>query len=488
MDWITINKTEGRGSAEVKVTAPTYRELVDRITRLKISTLSKTAYVSITQEKFIPIFELSKTKLIFINDVVEENINITSNIEWTATVSNDWITLSSYNGDGNSILTISVNESDTAERTGSVEFYNSGILIGTISITQYDNSLDILYVEPSEIVLTDNLTTTINVTSNREWVAKTDVDWLTITPNEGFAGNEIQLTITAEKDTGLGREATISFYIDDTEKQILNVYQIGVVETPTDIENCFYIEPIDYKRVELTFLYNNVSYQTNVLDRGLYYYHNGKWNFNNVKTGGVYNSLFFYRRIYLKDFTRKMDTAGTYPLYESLKLSGLCNVGGNIETLLGEMRGYYAYDLFGGGSIVDASNLLLPATTLADWCYALMFDGETHLITTPELPATALACGSYYGMFENCKNLEIAPVLPANHLKPYCYKYMFSGCRSLKEVVMLAIDYLDYERFEYFLYWMENVSPTGILYKHPNASSGPPRPSGWEVRDYEGDL
>ena len=93
MDWITINKTEGRGSAEVKVTAPTYRELVDRMTRLKISTLSKTAYVNITQEKFTPIFELSKTKLIFINDIFEENINITSNIEWTATESNDWITL-----------------------------------------------------------------------------------------------------------------------------------------------------------------------------------------------------------------------------------------------------------------------------------------------------------------------------------------------------------------------------------------------------------
>ena len=248
MDWITINKTEGRGSAEVKVTAPTYRELVDRMTRLKISTLSKTAYVSIIQEKFTPIFELSKTKLIFINDVVEENINITSNIAWTATVSNDWITLSSYNGDGNSILTISVNESDTAERTGSVEFYNSGVLVGSITITY-----NLFYVEPTEIDLTNNITTTINITSNTNWSVETS-DWITLSQTEG-EGNAT-LTITADEiyNPSQNRSGYIKFYNGDNLLGEVVVTQSFVIEFRVDVE-----------RVDVT--YNNaiinVSSNTN---------------------------------------------------------------------------------------------------------------------------------------------------------------------------------------------------------------------------------
>lgn len=81
--------------------------------------------------------------------------------------------------------------------------------------------------------------------------------------------------------------------------------------------------------------------------------------------------------------------------------------------------------------VVNAKNLSLPATTLANSCYYSMFEGCTSLTTAPELSATTLAEGCYEGMFYGCTNLTIAPELLATTLAFGCYSYMFWGCTSL---------------------------------------------------------
>ena len=73
----------------------------------------------------------------------------------------------------------------------------------------------------------------------------------------------------------------------------------------------------------------------------------------------------------------------------------------------------------------------LPATTLAEGCYQSMFDGCSSLTTAPELPATTLANNCYGGMFQNCSSLTAAPELPATTLAEGCYQSMFDGCTSL---------------------------------------------------------
>ena len=82
-------------------------------------------------------------------------------------------------------------------------------------------------------------------------------------------------------------------------------------------------------------------------------------------------------------------------------------------------------------NIANARDLVLPATTLTDSCYACMFYNCTSLITAPELPATTLADSCYACMFYNCANLITAPELPVTELTEYCYNTMFSGCTSL---------------------------------------------------------
>ena len=197
------------------------------------------------------------------------------------------------------------------------------------------------------------------------------------------------------------------------------------------------------------------------------------------------------------------------------------NAEGNIMSLIynddfegqinfiGKYRAFY--NLFNNcTTLQSAENLILPATTLAEYCYAYMFEscanlttapelpatelanscyyemfyGCTSLETAPQLPATTLASNCYYSMFNGCTSLETAPELPAIKLKSYCYYSMFKGCSKLNYIKMLATNISAYNCLNN---WVENVASSGIFVKNaamtslPNGQSG--IPTRWTVEN-----
>ena len=88
-------------------------------------------------------------------------------------------------------------------------------------------------------------------------------------------------------------------------------------------------------------------------------------------------------------------------------------------------------------TLTSAENLILPATTLAEFCYYRMFQRCTSLTTAPELPATTLVRNCYFSMFQGCTSLTTAPVLSSTTLAIGCYDSMFQGCSSLTTVPQL---------------------------------------------------
>ena len=139
------------------------------------------------------------------------------------------------------------------------------------------------------------------------------------------------------------------------------------------------------------------------------------------------------------------------------------NVSGNIMSLLYgddfkkqtnlEGKDYAFYILFENCSfLIDASNLILPATTLANSCYQYMFSGCTSLTTAPELPATTLADYCYTNMFHGCTSLTTAPELPALNLATQCYYGMFYRCYNLttSPSILPATTLADYCYYEMF--------------------------------------
>jgi len=140
-------------------------------------------------------------------------------------------------------------------------------------------------------------------------------------------------------------------------------------------------------------------------------------------------------------------------------------VKGNIMSLINptnfstlttlESNGYYAFRhlFYKCTGLTDASKLLLPATTLADYCYYYMFRDCTGLTTAPSvLPATTLASGCYMYMFRGCTNLTTAPELPATTLANYCCSSMFWGCTSLRTAPELPATTLAYGCYNQMFY------------------------------------
>lgn len=201
----------------------------------------------------------------------------------------------------------------------------------------------------------------------------------------------------------------------------------------------------------------------------------------------------------------------------TFSISGKCNIAGNIMSMLyaDDFQNHTSVNsnalrkLFSGQPVVDASNLLLPASTLGNNCYRSMFEGCNQLIKAPELPATTIAYGCYFNMFKDCASLKYAPsILPANNLFENCYNSMFMECVSLISTPILPAlslakscysnlfyncEKISYIKAMFLLYdgqsltsWVRNTPSAGTFVKNAAATwenifGAAAIPTGWTV-------
>ena len=145
---------------------------------------------------------------------------------------------------------------------------------------------------------------------------------------------------------------------------------------------------------------------------------------------------------------------------------------------------YQFCSLFKKAKVISAENLILPATTLKDYCYRALFSYCTTLTTPPALPATALAQGCYWYMFEKCE-IEEAPELNATTLVKECYGHMFENCQYLNYIKCAATS--GFGTKDCLLNWVLGVSSQGRFVNEPIltweiGNSG--IPSGWTYNAY----
>lgn len=174
--------------------------------------------------------------------------------------------------------------------------------------------------------------------------------------------------------------------------------------------------------------------------------------------------------------------------YSQFSSTGNFSVSGNIMSLLygDEFQDkttfpsgseYNFANLFKeNAKLVSAENLVLPATTLARFCYNYMFAWCNSLTTAPELPATTLEEYCYNSMFRYCRQLTTAPELPATALETGCYSYMFQNCISLNRIKMLGVNNLI--AHHYFQNWVEGVAANGTFFKNVKMTTLPTGVSG----------
>lgn len=402
-------------------------------------------------------------------------------------MTNDWLTIDKTSGEGNAAITLTALPNEGINNR-TKRFKIKGLTTSVFININQAHITPIVNIEKSNLSF-DSFggTQYVNINSNVLWDIKEN-EWVTTDFIEG-EGNigERSLEITVPSNSGGEREIIIPIYLRGDEEKILGkiiVTQLGfdsVVEIPTDVENCFYIEPdiTDGKVVNISFAYSFESSNDGfnyLCDADIYYFRNGEWNRLLVNPNyNEYGSLKIQKRTYFKNFWRR----STYKFcFLTFDIKEKYNVGGDITTLLGPIEkpnGYngtqndnsrYASNLFSNTAIVDASKLILPYKT--SYC-------------------------AYLETFQGCSYLTYGPDLLAPILEMDCYMKMFEGCYNLKQIKMLATVVPEDDDNNMLtngpLYWWVNgVGPNGVLIKCkdvdlPIGESG--IPEGWEVYNTE---
>lgn len=171
-----------------------------------------------------------------------------------------------------------------------------------------------------------------------------------------------------------------------------------------------------------------------------------------------------------------------------------CYIYGNIMSLVDEtgfatattLTGEKAFNgfFYQNSKIYNhpSNELVLPATTLTDYCYKSMFWGCSGLTVAPKLPATTLANYCYEDMFLDCTGLTSAPELPATTLTTNCYNRMFRNCSSLNSVTCLATNI---SAPDATTNWLDGVAALGTFTKATSTDWGSRGvstiPSGWAI-------
>lgn len=269
-----------------------------------------------------------------------------------------------------------------------------------------------------------------------------DGEWTPTYPNEysisGDSSDPMPLVIKEQNDANCGYYPPIYQWVDTNDTIcIYNGEYAGQYLTIESVED----------NNEITWVTsgsNSSSLSTTIsasTDNGI------SWTAYTSTTGGTtIATLNEGEKVFLKGTNAAYGTSnlGAWSSFSSNKKF---NVYGNLMSLVYgdnfinkmtiENRSAFIH-LFHGSNVVDAGNLVMQASTLAEYCYYDMFYGCHYLTVAPELPATTLANDCYDGMFAQCTSLTTAPALPASTLANRCYMNMFQGCTSLVNAPVLS--------------------------------------------------
>ena len=166
-------------------------------------------------------------------------ITVSSNIRWTANISNgsEWLSLKdAYRGyfpywgslDESLSVTLQPNTGKTT-RTETITISGEGVPTQSIQVTQ-EVSL-FMDVSTSSINISSNAgNTTFSINSNTSWSISGNPSWLTVTPASGSSDGTVRLSATANTSTSQ-RKATITVTGTGVTQQTIAVTQDGTSES-----------------------------------------------------------------------------------------------------------------------------------------------------------------------------------------------------------------------------------------------------------------
>jgi hypothetical protein len=237
--WLTLNPASGTGNHAVSISWTANTTLNKRTGIITFTGIGVTLQTyTIVQDKADSTLTLSSNSLNAEYTAGNTSLNLLSNIAWTATSNQTWLTLTPESGTGNQSVAVNWSENTTFhKRTGTITFIGAGVTPQLFTVVQ-DSTVPTLTISSNLLSAANKAGFAgINVTSNTEWTATSDQTWLTIAPESG-TGNQILAISWTDNTSGHKRDAFVTFQgVGVTAIQSFRIIQDSVGGTLTISSN-----------------------------------------------------------------------------------------------------------------------------------------------------------------------------------------------------------------------------------------------------------
>jgi PKD repeat protein len=245
-NWLTVGTSSGSGNATITLTASVNLLTSTRTATVTVSGTGVTAkIITVTQEGAISVLNVSSNSLkIGASASSTQTFDITSNVNWSTSCNQSWLTINTSNGTGNSPITLTATANpSTSTRTATITVSGTGVITKTITVIQDGIPLALNVSSNSlTIAATANSTKTFDVTSNTPWTLAANQSWLSITVNNSNGTEKVTVTLSAEANpTTVTRSATITVSGTGVQSQIITVTQDGLSTGISDYDETEFV-------------------------------------------------------------------------------------------------------------------------------------------------------------------------------------------------------------------------------------------------------
>lgn len=257
--WVSLSVASGSGNGSVILSPQANLTTSDRSATITVtSTLNSLKIpVTLSQPKFI--FEVDKSSHSFTSPLAAENeslrVNVQCSDDWTATTTDEWLTITPGQGNGNSSFTVAPKTNPTtSSRQGKITVTSTkNGLTKEITITQGAYQFDATAATRTFDAY-DSSAQSVDVVCSGEWtITNTGSAWLTVTPSVTKGNGTVTLS-AKDNVSNTGREAVVTITSKDSDalKKTITVTQTEYVFDQNAVSLSFDACPSSEKSVTVT--------------------------------------------------------------------------------------------------------------------------------------------------------------------------------------------------------------------------------------------
>ena len=228
--WVTVSPAEGvAGDTKVTVTVKKNNSEDARETTVTFTGEGVIATVAVSQFGK-DVVSIDKKTYAATPAGGSDAVKVTSNTDWTAASSADWVTVTPAEGAaGETAATVTVAPNATADAREAKVTFTAGEAKAEYTVSQ--EAVSVAVSQSTVNVAGEGAEATVTVTANAAWTATASADWVTVDPIEGEAG-AVEVTVTADaNETEADRTATVTFAVNEDVKAVVTVNQAFVKPT-----------------------------------------------------------------------------------------------------------------------------------------------------------------------------------------------------------------------------------------------------------------